>query len=271
MEASHGGTGTGTGEAITITKFKPDVVRPTMKKTYDDGGLYYLSPVDELLMGPVDILICYEMEDGTRRTENLCETIKQALAKVLVHFYPFAGSLVQSPDGRFMVKCTGEGGVSFVEAVANCELRELGDFTIPNLPIHRQLVHACNESKNPFDIPLLSVQVTRFQCGGFVLGLRMNHCMSDGTSLHDNISGMNEDGSNFPFIRRDEQSVFKSFTFDLQKMMQLKKIAMEDGTIKSATDFELIMAFTWRARTKALKMNLSEPSKVLIVSMDGSE
>ncbi|XP_042511725.1 omega-hydroxypalmitate O-feruloyl transferase-like [Macadamia integrifolia] len=231
-----------------------------------------------------------------RRTENLFETIKQALAKVLVHFYPFAGSLVQCPDGNFMVKYTGEG-VPFVEAVANCDLGELGNFTVPNLPKHRQLVHACNESKNPFDIPLLEVQVTRFQCEGFVIGLAVNHCMCDGASLmefmkswdrsilkpkqllktdeyiHYNIFAMNKDGSNVsPYIvRRDEQSVFKSFSLDLQILMQLEKITtMEDyGTMKTtATDFELIMAFIWRARTKALKLNPSETSMLLIV-VDG--
>ncbi|XP_042487704.1 omega-hydroxypalmitate O-feruloyl transferase-like [Macadamia integrifolia] len=304
MATSHG-----SGEAeLRITKSKPVVVPPPMK-TYD--GLYYLSPIDEILMGPLDILFCFETDDE-KRTENLCETIKQALAKVLVHFYPFAGSLVMGPDGNFMVKCTGEG-VSFVEAVANCELRELGDFTILDLPKQRQLVHAWNESENPSEIPLLVVQVTRFQCGGFVIGLAVNHCMCDGASLlefmkswgeiarglpvsvvpfldrcilkpnqpletdeynHDNISAMSEDGSNVSsyLVRRDEQSIFKSFSFDLQKLKQLKKIAAmeDDGTIKgtTATDFELIMAFIWRARTKALKLNPSETSMLLII-VDG--
>ncbi|XP_042511122.1 omega-hydroxypalmitate O-feruloyl transferase-like isoform X2 [Macadamia integrifolia] len=174
MEALHG-----TGEAFTVTKSKPVVVSPTMKN-YD--GFYYLSPIDELMIGPLDILFCFEMHDGTRRTENLCETIKQALAKVLVHFYPFAGRLVKGSDDNFMVKCTGEG-VSFVEAAANCDLRELGEFTTLNLPKQRELVYASNESNDPFHIPLLVVQVTRFQCGGFVIGLAVNHCMCDGTSL----------------------------------------------------------------------------------------
>ncbi|XP_042499742.1 omega-hydroxypalmitate O-feruloyl transferase-like [Macadamia integrifolia] len=75
-----------------------------------------------------------------------------------------------------------------------------------------------------------------------------------------------------PVVPLNEQSVFKSFCFDLQKLMQLKNIAaMEDETIKgttSATDFQLIMAFIWRARTKALKMNPSDQSKLFII-LDG--
>ncbi|KAJ4955856.1 hypothetical protein NE237_012639 [Protea cynaroides] len=40
--------------------------------------------------------------DG-KRTENLFETIKQVLAKALVHFYPLTGRFKQDPDGRFIV------------------------------------------------------------------------------------------------------------------------------------------------------------------------
>ncbi|XP_042487678.1 omega-hydroxypalmitate O-feruloyl transferase-like [Macadamia integrifolia] len=301
MEASHG-----SGEAVfRITKSKPVLVSPTMN-TYD--GLYYLSPVDEFLIPTaMNMLLRFERDDddhGMRRTEiNICETIKQALAKVLVHYYPFAGRVVMGPDGNIMVKCTGEG-VSFVEAVANCELCEFGDFTIPDPPKHRQLVHAWNEyPKNPLDKPPLVVQVTRFQCGGFVVGLLVNHCMCDGASMREFMKSWGEIArglplSVVPFLDRsilkpkpkqpfkiednpeiispvvplNEQSVFKSFCFDLQKLMQLKKIAaMEDETIKgttTATDFQLIMAFIWRARTKALKMNPSDQSKLFIV-LDG--
>ncbi|KAJ4956845.1 hypothetical protein NE237_013628 [Protea cynaroides] len=281
-------------EALTVTKSKPEFVCPTMK-TYD--GFYYLSPFDEALMGPLDILFSFEM-DG-KRTENLFETIKQALAKALVHFYPLAGRFKQDPDGRFVVKCIGEG-VPFVEAVANCDLGEFGDFTIPNLPKLRKLIHASNEVKNPLDVPPFAVQVTRFKCGGFVLGIATNHSICDGAALMafmkswadlarglplsvppfldrsimkprqllNNISPTREDVSKVPLIRRDVQSVFKSFCFDPKKLMHLKKIAMEDGNIKKVTDFELIIAFMWCARTKALKINIAEPSKLLI-AIDG--
>ncbi|KAJ4956909.1 hypothetical protein NE237_013692 [Protea cynaroides] len=281
-------------EALKVSKSKPVLVCPTMK-TYDE--FYYLSPLDEALMGPLDILFSFEM-DG-KRTENLFETIKKALAKALVHFYPLAGRFKQDPDGRFMVKCTGEG-VPFVEAVANCDLREFGDFAIPDLPKQRQLIHACSEAKNLFDIPPFAVQVTRFLCGGIVLGIAINHCMCDGAALMafmkswaelarglplsvppfldrsimkprqllNNVSPMREDVLRVPLLRRDEQSLFKSFCFDPQKLMHLKKIAMEDGTIKRVTDFELIIAFIWCARTKALKINIAEPAKLLI-AMDG--
>lgn len=48
--------------------------------------------------------------------------IKEALAKVLVYYYPLAGKLVEDSDGKLIVDCTGEGAV-FVEAVSDYELQ----------------------------------------------------------------------------------------------------------------------------------------------------
>ncbi|KAJ4956573.1 hypothetical protein NE237_013356 [Protea cynaroides] len=143
----------GNAEELKVRKSKPVFVCPTAK-TYD--GFYYFLPFDEALTtGPLGIFFSFEM-DG-KRIENLFETIKQALAKALAHFNPLAGRFKQHPDGKFMLKCTG--GVSFFKAVANCDLREFGDFTIANLPKQRQLIYACSKAKNYFNIPLFAVQV----------------------------------------------------------------------------------------------------------------
>ncbi|XVF44779.1 hypothetical protein PTKIN_Ptkin02bG0151300 [Pterospermum kingtungense] len=59
---------------------------------------------------------------------NATEIIKESLAKILVEFYPFAGCLCVTKDGKMVVRCTGEG-VPFVEAVSNSTIEELGDIS----------------------------------------------------------------------------------------------------------------------------------------------
>ncbi|XP_020594580.1 acyl transferase 4-like, partial [Phalaenopsis equestris] len=53
------------------------------------------------------------------------ETIKQAMSKALVTYYPFAGRFINDPeDGEVKLACRGQG-VLFVEAVANCSLEDV--------------------------------------------------------------------------------------------------------------------------------------------------
>ncbi|KAF8028177.1 hypothetical protein BT93_E0936 [Corymbia citriodora subsp. variegata] len=73
----------------------------------------------------------YLGKSNEKGNEQAGEVIKNALAKVLVDYYPLAGRLVISPTGRLMVDCNREGAV-FVVAEANCMLSELGDMTKPN-------------------------------------------------------------------------------------------------------------------------------------------
>lgn len=92
-------------EKFIVTKSEPVLVVP-IAKTFN--GLYFLSTVDQTLPVLTPYLFCFEA-DEMKRNKNSCEIIKQALANVLVHFYPLAGSFTLGSDGRYMVKCTGEG------------------------------------------------------------------------------------------------------------------------------------------------------------------
>jgi shikimate O-hydroxycinnamoyltransferase len=53
--------------------------------------------------------------------------LKASLSKTLVSFYPMAGRLGASDDGRLEIRCTGEG-VLFVVARSDSSLNDLGDF-----------------------------------------------------------------------------------------------------------------------------------------------
>uniref|UniRef100_A0A0D3HM58 Uncharacterized protein n=1 Tax=Oryza barthii TaxID=65489 RepID=A0A0D3HM58_9ORYZ len=80
---------------------------------------------------------------------------------------------------KLAVELTGEGAV-FVAADAGCDLADVGDLTKPDPAALGHLVYSIPGAKNILEMPPMTAQVTRFKCGGFALGLAMNHCMFDG-------------------------------------------------------------------------------------------
>ncbi|KAF8394001.1 hypothetical protein HHK36_020203 [Tetracentron sinense] len=107
----------------------------------------------------VELVFCFKGNGGKRTDINtVSEVIKQALAKVLVYYYPLAGSLTLNSDRKLMVNCTGEG-VPFAEAISDSEIEVLGDVTLLNdLSKLRNLVLTFDSAGNVTELPLLTVQ-----------------------------------------------------------------------------------------------------------------
>ncbi|KAJ9548271.1 hypothetical protein OSB04_020814 [Centaurea solstitialis] len=114
---------------------------------------------------------------------TLLQTLKTSLSSTLVHFYPLAGRLSTAARGRLELDCNA-AGVLFVEAYADKRLTDLETF-FPS-PIYHQLTPSIDYVNAKLEeTPLLLVQVTRFVCGGFSLGLSISHVVADGQSaLH---------------------------------------------------------------------------------------
>jgi hypothetical protein len=108
--------------------------------------------------------------------------LRSALAEALVHYYPLAGRLREEAGRKLVVDCAGQG-VVFVEADADMALDDLGDVRYPPFPrseefIYHDHVHVSVANWPPglllpevIGQPLLHVQVTRFKCGGFIVGV----------------------------------------------------------------------------------------------------
>nr|CAB3470766.1 unnamed protein product [Digitaria exilis] len=121
-------------------------------------------------------------EKKTTKTRSPAAVVRGAVADALVHYYPFAGRIVEDVPGRPAVVCTGEG-VYFVEAAANCTLADVNFMERPLLLAKEQLVPCPTPEQwpvEPRNCPAM-IQVTTFTCGGFVVGLRTNHAVADGT------------------------------------------------------------------------------------------
>ncbi|GLJ22653.1 hypothetical protein SUGI_0426700 [Cryptomeria japonica] len=115
-------------------------------------------------------------------SDHVAQILRDALSKVLVHFYPLAGRLIVDASGRIAVDCNGEGAL-FVEAVTESTIDDFGDFTSPSQVT--TLVPSASYENGFTKSPLLMVQVTKFKCGGVALGTAIQHILSDGaSSLH---------------------------------------------------------------------------------------
>ncbi|CAI9111925.1 OLC1v1012269C1 [Oldenlandia corymbosa var. corymbosa] len=121
-------------------------------------------------------------DDPVKVIKDPVKVIKAALAKTLEPYYPFAGRLKEVQGKKLAVECTGEG-VLFVEADADFTLEDFGEGIHPPFPGWQELVFNVPGSNAILHSPLLLIQVTRLQCGGFIFPIRFNHIMADGIGL----------------------------------------------------------------------------------------
>ncbi|XP_057982632.1 omega-hydroxypalmitate O-feruloyl transferase-like [Malania oleifera] len=283
---------------LGVSRGEPSLVTPAEET---EKGLYYLSNLDQNIAVMVRTIYCFKLD--ARGNERAGEVIRDALRKVLVQYYPLSGRLTISSEGKLIVNCSGEGAV-FVEAQANCAVQEIGDITKPNPLTLGKLVYDIPGAKNILEVPPLVAQVTKFKCGGFVLGLCMNHCMFDGIGAMEFVNSWGETARGLPlsvppFLNRSllsarnppriehphqefaeiedesmvgdlykEEMLYNSFCFEPEKLQKLKMKAIEGGALSSCTTFEALSAFVWRARSRALKFLPDQQTKLLF-AVDG--
>ncbi|KAJ1262007.1 hypothetical protein BS78_09G073700 [Paspalum vaginatum] len=223
------------------------------------------------------------------------ETVRRALSRALVHYYPVAGRVVvNGSDGELRIACTGEG-VGFVAASANCSLEDVKLFDPPfgALLMKDLAVSVGAEGFRPSD-PLLLVQVTEFACGGFVVGVTRNHVIADGTGFAQFLQAVGELARGLP-----RPSVFPVACGDdslpelppLVAAMEKALVTLEprdfaylDITVPSrcinrikagfagagaggpCTVFEAVMAVLWQCRTRAVMSDPGAPATLVFAA-----
>nr|KJB80921.1 hypothetical protein B456_013G121500 [Gossypium raimondii] len=133
----------------------------------------------------------FHQSNLSMKGQDPAKVIKEALAKALVFYYPFAGRLREGPNRKLIVDCTGEG-VLFIEADADVSLVDFGDELYPPFPCAEELLYDVPGSNGLLNSPLLLIQVTRLKCGGFIFAHRFNHTMGDGTGLSQFMTAVGE-------------------------------------------------------------------------------
>ncbi|PWA98269.1 transferase, Chloramphenicol acetyltransferase-like domain protein [Artemisia annua] len=114
---------------------------------------------------------------NTNHDTKFVAQLEKFLEKTLTHLYPLAGRYV---DDVQTVECNDEGA-QFIYAIVNIKLYEF-----PGLYEYFKMVDEFipfSRGTHQFNDPLLAIQVTMFECGGIVVGVRVAHKIADASTL----------------------------------------------------------------------------------------
>uniref|UniRef100_A0ABF7PQ73 BAHD acyltransferase Ep07g04469 n=1 Tax=Echinacea TaxID=7674 RepID=A0ABF7PQ73_9ECHN len=217
------------------------------------------------------------------RNKKPATVIKEALAKFLVFYYPFAGRVREGPSGKLMVDCSGQGAL-FIEAEADVTLSQFGDPLQPPFPCVEELLYNVPGTSGIIDTPLLLCQVTHLLCGGFIFAFRFNHTMTDAQGLTLIMSALGEiaRGAKAPSIlpvwqrellcssdrppmpithdqiadAAEKDMTQKSFFITNTEISALRRHVPTH--LQKCTTFELLTACIWRCHTIALQPDPKE-------------
>lgn len=107
------------------------MVRPASPTPQRD---LWLSNADQVVPRTYTPTVYFYRSNGSPDFFSL-DILKEALSKVLVPFYPMAGRLKTSPDGRVEINCNGEGAL-LAEAVTDSAIDDFVDFS-PTVELKR--------------------------------------------------------------------------------------------------------------------------------------
>ncbi|PWA84990.1 HXXXD-type acyl-transferase family protein [Artemisia annua] len=203
-------------------------------------------------------------------------TIREALSKALVPYYPLAGRLTSNGSN---IDCTGDG-VWFVEATANCSLKSVGYFEdVTSIPFNELLPPHPHETLGVD--PLVLMQVTEFEGDGFVMGLTFCHTICDGLGAAQFLNAISEfargidpltitpvwqrdfipqpqltSPSNLQlppnFVFPDYNLVQTNIDIPLHHITDLKNKFIEENKVVHCSSFEIVAAILWKNRTHAI-------------------
>jgi shikimate O-hydroxycinnamoyltransferase len=125
----------------------------------------------------VNILFFYP-----KYSPDTSEKLKSSLSQTLKYFYPLAGRIRDTGNGKLHVECNDEG-VELVETrITGITLETICQG--PAVELNNELLPI---KRNIFDYkqnsPLLAVKVSALDDGGFALGVSVCHLIADGASL----------------------------------------------------------------------------------------
>lgn len=258
-------------------------------KASGQGALLEVSTFD--LMQKRDVMpylqrVAFYPASNHTSTSAQIQGLKTALSLLLVDFYPFAGRLLISQASPF-IHCN-DAGVEFCEASVDAPLHDIDHSQSCAAFFPEFIKRGSYETASPHHhVPLLSIQVTKFKCGGMCIAWSFDHILGDGNSLwhfiaawaeickgqqishppyhardfeksHAQLKSLNAKLSTIasPFSYRfNDMSVgviARSFKFSAKQIENFKSIASTTQLSgKKFSTYEVLSAHIWRAITRA--------------------
>ncbi|KAL0369376.1 UNVERIFIED_CONTAM: Spermidine sinapoyl-CoA acyltransferase [Sesamum angustifolium] len=267
------------------------VLRP-FKPPFDHDHLLSLSHIDTDRNLLVTLRYLRVYSNTLHQQADPFRVISAALSAALFHYYPFAGTLKRRlPDGRLELHCRVGDGVPVVSAVVNSPLSSVN--YLDDVGVEEKFAEQLVPDPDPDEdsIRPITLQVTRFSCGGFVLGAAVHHAICDGLGATLFFNAMAElargsdqmtvdpiwerstllgprnpprvefpiheflslDKDFFPYEGSGKRVIKDCFSVKEEWLDQLKGLLFKQSGLKFTT-FEALGAFIWRARTRASKV-----------------
>ncbi|KAJ1377271.1 Transferase [Sesbania bispinosa] len=126
------------------------------------------------------LIYVYNNPHDQHSASTFLQTLTNSLSQALVIYYPLAGRLSSIEGARWELNCNAKGAHLLEAKSEEITLDELGDFVPTNLV--PQLIPKIDYTVPIEEMPLLSVQLTRFRCGGYTMGVALCRAAIDGTS-----------------------------------------------------------------------------------------
>ncbi|CAL5207959.1 unnamed protein product [Lathyrus oleraceus] len=281
---------------FTVKRQAPEFVTPSKPTPHE---IKLLSDIDDQdgLRFQIPVIQFYKY-DPNMAGKDPVDVVRKALAKTLVFYYPFAGRLREGVGRKLMVDCNEEG-VLFIEADADVGLKDFGDALQPPFPCLEELLFDVPGSSEVLNTPLMVIQVTRLNCGGFIFALRLNHTMGDAAGLTQFMNALGEisrgmkepsipplwcrellNARNPPKVtcthREYEQiadpkgtiiplddMAHRSFFFGPTELAAIRALLPHHQQKRS--DFETLTACLWRCRTIALQPDADEEVRIICI------
>ncbi|KAF6148783.1 hypothetical protein GIB67_019391 [Kingdonia uniflora] len=160
---------------LKVTIRKASKITP-LEKT--ERRSMFLSNID-CSLNFITSLVCFFTMNPDFPPERVIEELEKAYRKVLGHYDFLTGRFQTNPNvDRIEIDCNS-AGAGFVVASSELTLDDLGDLVNPN-PAFKQLAIRNGKAFRSEDPPLVLLQLTTFKCGGFTLGVSLNHMVQDG-------------------------------------------------------------------------------------------
>ncbi|CAA7027552.1 unnamed protein product [Microthlaspi erraticum] len=234
----------------------------------------------------------YVFKANQRNKNDPVSLLRKALSELLVSYYPLSGKLLRRKiDRKLQLVCNLEG-VPFAVATADRDLRSLNYIENLSDEFALQLVHELDVNyQSEIGCHPFSLQVTKFPCGGFTIGIAVTHALCDGygvatifNALTELASGKSEP-SVVPVWQREKMveklddepanvpgadkecllaispympssscdMVIETIDITAENMKKLKdKVVLKE----SFTTFEVLCAYLWKSTSRALKLNI---------------